>query len=121
MTPSLLPFRLNKRGEERLDGMIRELATGKPDCEACVNQWGWGRWREENCPGTYDPMPVQKATCIAWQPDPRVMVDLSHLQFSCDFHLDFNPYPTRVDYGEGPRPNEAGSIHVVREVVWRGA
>jgi hypothetical protein len=107
---------LNSRGRERLDEMIRQLSrSSKPKCEDCVSGLGHGRWNEEY--GTHE-MPVNEATCIVWITDRRAMVDLSHLSLSCDYHLDFYPYPTTVDYGNGPRPNEHGNIRVMRDVVW---
>lgn len=111
--------RLNARGRDRLDEMIRKLSqVPKPKCESCEKQSGVGRWREENSKTYVDDMPVNDATCIVWIPDQRVMVDLSHLALCCPYHVDFYPYPNIVNYGNGPRSNPDGRIHVIRQIVW---
>lgn len=47
-----------------------------------------------------------KATCVVWQRDPRVMVDLSHCEASCDYHVRYRPFSGDARYLE-------------REVLWR--
>lgn len=116
---------LSSQGKVSLRKLKKQLKSDEPACEACVSGWGWGRWREDNHITDFKSMPIKTATCIVWQPDTRVMIDLSHLELSCDYHTDFSPYPKFIDYGKGPRLNvdndrfNHGLVHVRREVVYR--
>lgn len=111
---------LNSRGRERFESLCREVAQGEATCQRCYENgsvWDDGTksvWFGDTTRkklGGVPPFDV-KATCVVWQRDPRVMIDLSHLEPSCEYHIRYRPYWGDERYAERKvvwRPSNAGS------------